>query len=679
MPDASTLFDLAAKISVDSQQADKTIDSQQKKVQALAKEYEKLDRSVQASSKSVGKSVQSNINDPLDKFTAEFKGKVASLKSDLDGLRGTISAQGAESAALAESVVGLTALSGVIAATAGANLLLHRTMIELSVSTAKQSAEITKQAKAYGVSAETIQAANIVAAQTGEALSEVLKDQHGTLDATAAKLLATGQIMSKDMVAAGQQLNRELVLLDARWQTLQASLGATIIPHVTNLIEDFTGTIDRNRGAIDLLIGSVGLLASFLGSNLVRAMGDVSAAITILQFQFPALFALINSFRSQTSGQKGSDGLKLLTEAGAAWRAQNATLPVWGRSTGGGGRGGGGGSARTDPGVTLLKQLEEQFKNLTPRTELQKVQDKLLEEQYKKTTDAIKNRIEKTATEIDLQKRILAVTRERLVVTRQRFAVEVDERRSIRDRIALIDTLLEREARLATRERVVGGSVLRDLGGGSVVFRGDASRPRVATVEGQVTRERLQEQLERARALAGDLTSVVRDSLRKGFEEGMVAGLRSFAQGILDMIQSAALKALEARLTEVFTKVLSGGSGTSWWERLLGIGIAGAAGGIGGFGGGSVGGAGSSAAGAIGTFAEGGYMSPHSWGIVGERGAELIRAGNQGATITPNHALGGNITVNVYAQDVRSFMSRDTQSQIARQLTRVQQKVALAG
>jgi hypothetical protein len=54
--------------------------------------------------------------------------------------------------------------------------------------------------------------------------------------------------------------------------------------------------------------------------------------------------------------------------------------------------------------------------------------------------------------------------------------------------------------------------------------------------------------------------------------------------------------------------------------------------------------------------AAGGYMGPGELSWVGERGPELIRAGRQGATVTPNHALGGGAIHVVSVNELRRLL-----------------------
>lgn len=89
------------------------------------------------------------------------------------------------------------------------------------------------------------------------------------------------------------------------------------------------------------------------------------------------------------------------------------------------------------------------------------------------------------------QQRVLRVTRERLTVLNQ------------------------------VRQRVVGQDVLANLGQGSVVFRGDATRERIATADETIRREREAMRLQEMREIAEDLGTIFGDafeSIRGGWE-----------------------------------------------------------------------------------------------------------------------------------------------------------------
>lgn len=182
-------------------------------------------------------------------------------------------------------------------------------------------------------------------------------------------------------------------------------------------------------------------------------------------------------------------------------------------------------------------------------------------------------------------------------------------------------------------------------------------------------------------ALANGITNLLDRAITDGFERGMKAGLVSFAQGILDMIKSAVLNALEARLTEIFSNALgggagaSGGGGGSWLSKLLGFGLSTIAGAAGGAGGGSGGGWGSFNPPLIGSHANGLPYVPF------DNYPALLHKGERVMTAAENRGGNGTQTlvVNYHAAPGESPASRATVYQMSKQLHSLQMKVALTG
>jgi hypothetical protein len=193
------------------------------------------------------------------------------------------------------------------------------------------------------------------------------------------------------------------------------------------------------------------------------------------------------------------------------------------------------------------------------------------------------------------------------------------------------------------------------------------------------------------RDLAADLTFIIDDAMREGFEHGIKSGVKAFGLGILEMARHAALRQLEKALSDLFEKVFSsigagpgtaaggGKQGGGIWGTILNFGLNAVGALFGGGGGsGSTGGLGAAAAGTIGGFADGGFIRPNTWAQVGERGPEYIKAGWQGATVMSNddsRAAAGErpaIYMNVYPKDAESFTRRETLRQISRNLNKLQ-------
>jgi hypothetical protein len=256
-----------------------------------------------------------------------------------------------------------------------------------------------------------------------------------------------------------------------------------------------------------------------------------------------------------------------------------------------------------------------------------------------------------------------------------------------------------------TRERTVGDrprsinapqGPVQDFGGGSFFMEGGTgeTRSRIATVQRQVLEDQMQAFYSRMRELASGLTNTIDRALAEGFSNGIKAGLVSFSQGILEMLRSAALRSLEKKLFEIFSGLGSGGDGggVPWYVKLgikLGLSVAGVS--LGGFGGGK----GSLVPGTIGKAAMGAPAFAGVPLIVGDRPdhrPEIFMPYSDGHVFTQDqfNAVAGrgghgggvvnhyyNTTLNVSTPT--GHISKDTEAQLVRGLTRALQKRALGG
>jgi hypothetical protein len=767
MADGANLFDLAAKISVDASQSDRSLTATQQKVLKLAQDFTKVDNAA--------KKTQTHLNQTSasgSKLSDVFRGlstSVTTMNGPLNGVSGRISS-------LSSLFTGLTTSAGVVGIAIGALAAVSvgaaAGIYHLATSVADATGKFKDLSQQTGFSVETLSALNNAAETSGGSIESVtnalfifetkmgeakdktsemgkifkelnidtsnnekalrqalaavqgltnaedkatlgkklfgrsVKDllgalaEAGSLDAFLNKQIADGTLITTQMAEEADKLSDAVREMGRQFEAVKRLIAAAFGPEILNAVKALTQRLRDNQPVLQEFATAIGDAARGIG-YLVGGIRDFSNALRgLIGIGVPEIFNTIMSIQPAMLAFRGlaaigrkptvsadtqSDMLRmnnLLSNRPQSLRGVNpfgiTTMP----SLGGGGGGRGGGGVKADPGVRLLQQLEDQFKNLTPRTEAQKVQEQLLGKEFDKTADAIKKKIIVTAMDIDQQKMITGITRERTTVLQK-----------LREEFEKFVELVQQSSGRRRSVRDLTGLDFFDLGGGSVYGAGEgssrprtmttgATRPRIATAQEQVLRDQLAMFHERMRYLAGDLTNVLDNAIYTGIHEGMKKGLLSFTQGILQMIQSAALRALEDRLYKILSKTgqssgdeeEDGGGGGGFFGILKGLlgGLLGSGGGGGG-GGGNSGPVGSG----IGNFASGGFMSPNSWNIVGERGPELIRSGNSGATVLPN--TGGNTYINFYVQNGAQLGSRDTQAQIARQMTRIQQKRALAG
>lgn len=587
---STNLFDLAAKISVDTAGSDRALTANQQKVLALAKQYEHLDKSATKSLKSVTGESQFAQNQ-----AALLSRSVAQLTARMSG-----AGQGASVLASGLTMAGGAATGFALAL--GLNVVgvvkLHMALADLAIDTAKHDAELVNKSRQLAVSIETVQAAQILAAQSGRSLNQVIEDSNGNLDSAIERFRKLGIIVGSEDVEAGKRLNDQIVILGFQFEALENQIGRAITPQAAAIMDNLTRAMRENKDMVDDLVGGIAMLANYLGGNLVVAISGASFALGSFRAQMAPLIAAIQ-FINGIGGQTGNiSGSFLGAQAGVGG---NGPLRMGvdfseiniggftgkGKGSRGGGRGGGGGS-QADAGIALLKQLQQEFFRLTEHTKLETVQEQLLEKQFAKTSDQIKRRTMVVATEIDVTEKVLSLTRERYAT--EASLMRLQEEAFIKSLTrARVLAEIERQ-RFATRAGQNRPSWI-DLGGGSTVGGEPATtgRERHATLEGQVMEQQIARFNDRMRDLAYGLTNTIDRALTDGFERGMKAGLISFAQGILDMIRSAALNALEKRLFDILSGAGSSGGGGGWLGKLLGIGLGAIGGAVGGGSGGNAG------------------------------------------------------------------------------------------
>lgn len=748
---AFNLFDLAATISVKTNDFEKKLSDAQKKVHSLEGELKKLDKTAASSGTGLSK---------LGQQGGAAEAGISSLGAALPTLAGAATfaaaALGGTAAALYQlitttaeatgkfkdlsqqvgfSVETLSTLEhaaktsgGSIQTVVGALGIFEKNMeaahekgsamsrvfktlnIDINDHEKALREAITALAKMPEGARQTATALKLFG-RSGKDVLAIVKETGGDVDALTAKLRRMGVLITTEAATAADLINDRIYEVGQQFAGVGRIVAEEFYPMTARSLNQISDLLTQNRGVIQGWVSEImnaangayqlasavahlGGILTGLGNIpiplILRMLGNVSG--------ISGIFSGLASIGRSSAGPSGifDPANRASAFSALAARATQSTGRLnFGGGGGGGGRGGGGG---TDPGVSLLKQLQEQFKTLTERTELQRIQDKLLDDQYKKTTDTIKKRIMVAAIEIDIRKQQIADFNS-LVKLVQQLGEQGEAgftraRRAGGPLLSDLQKMVELSQQMAeglirprtqgtrTRPRRFGeGSDLVDLGGGSFFGEGvGGNRERFVTTEQLAAREQMEEYRRRMREMANELTGAIDNAIRVGFESGIKAGFASLLQSLLDMINQIFLK----RLAQGIGDILSGiGGDNSWWKTLLGFGIsaAGSAFGSINLGGGSSftpGGTGLTRPRIVGK-ALGGPVSSMTPYIVGERGPELfIPSGN--GNIVPNGAGGViNNYITVYARDANSFQSRDTQNQIIRQMTRLQQKRMLTG
>lgn len=247
-----------------------------------------------------------------------------------------------------------------------------------------------------------------------------------------------------------------------------------------------------------------------------------------------------------------------------------------------------------------LTHEENRNKNLDDRARILDKIDKFLRDQDRDIA-----RLTNTTDQWDQAYQGLVDTlKEEGVTLEENTRIRIESNNALaREKELVLSVTRARQVLQSVRERVVTKAGRDrppwiDLGGGSTVGGEPATteRPRIATVDEQVMRDRLAMMRERMRELAGDLTGIFSQSVGDGFNNGIKSGLQTLSQGLLQIVQDVFLRRMAEGLADMLSGIGSGGGGGFFGSLLRGV-LGGVSGGLGG----SIGGLGSASAGGVGT------------------------------------------------------------------------------
>lgn len=306
----------------------------------------------------------------------------------------------------------------------------------------------------------------------------------GSLDAFLNDQLRRGTLITTEAADRGDQLSDSVVEMGRAFESTRRIVADEFGPDVLSAVKLVTGSIENNRDVIrdwastfgDATRGAYALAQAVnaLSGGLLQLAGiGIPEIISLLaQGSITGLLPIIGratSGGSNTVGQSTQNDMlrmdNLLKRPGYRtpdFQGAIVNSILGGNKTigGGGGRGGGRSWARTDPGVELLKRLQDEYKKLAPLSDLQRIQEQLLGKEFNKTSDSLKKKIELEQMEIDIKKLVLSVSRDRVVSLaneRKEFEKLVDLTREAGDKglpFFTRDRLANPKA--ADRPRIVG-------------------------------------------------------------------------------------------------------------------------------------------------------------------------------------------------------------------------------
>lgn len=528
-----------------------------------------------------------------------------------------------------------------------------------------------------------------LAGRTARELLGIAGDMKGTFDENTESMRGVN-LVTTEMAEKGDELADAIRRMSQVFGHATNVIGQEFGPDVKRAVEIVTKAIIDNKDVIR--DWATAFASAARGALIVAdAVKTLGGAITGLgNLPIPTILRMLGSVSGATGILSGLQSLGAApTGAGTpftrnrpAFRTPNFSPfrpDALGRPPRGGG-GGGGGAARTDPGVRLLQQLQDEYKDLTGRTELQATWEKLLGNEFDKTGDKLKKKIYiQKASNIEMKAAIAEMEKFVELVrqlgdqgvagfTRGRFAEDFryDVFLKAASGIDQVTGALEKYEKVATEVFSKSGlrpdetfNFMKDAAG-LVDFSGGVGKvDRAGELREQYERHR-----ERMRDLAFNLTSILDRAIFDGFEGGLKRGFQSLTLGILDLVKNVFLKRLENALANALSGVGSGGGGKS---LLASIGMA-ALGAIAGSFGGGASLPMSAAYNPYGILprASGGPVSPGRTYLVGERGPELFTSQTSGK-ISPN--AGNTIIINVPVRSAAAYSSPKSRRQLAEDIS----------
>ena len=289
MGQGANIWDLAAKVSADTKEADRNLDGTQKKVHALADQFKTLDAKSSQSTKSVTAGVS--------KMSAATSQAGSAMKDDLGGAIATISPRLAGLAG-AGGPIGLAAAALVAsAAAAGA---LSKALIDLTLSTADWQGKLFDMSQQVGVSVSMLSGLEVAAATTGgniDSMAQALVVFQGNMEeasdstSKAAKLLTELGVSSTDT----NQALREAIAGLARMGEGYKQTNAAAEAFGKRGAKAFLAIAKETGGDLDKLNDKLQRMGILLSGEAAKAADEFNDQLTILQYQLRGVGAIIGT------------------------------------------------------------------------------------------------------------------------------------------------------------------------------------------------------------------------------------------------------------------------------------------------------------------------------------------------------------------------------------------------
>lgn len=277
-----------------------------------------------------------------------------------------------------------------------------------------------------GESADQTAAVLALFGRSGRFINAILKESGGDLEKAKQRFKELGIQISTESAKAADDFNDSLGVLQFQLRGLTAEIGNQIIPVLTSGLKQLQRIVSENKDGFQALGFAAAGLTAVIGAPIVGAVQTLgfiwkahqpiieaiadayeraAAAVQLLTNRIPEVDP--NAIPQQPLGRV--DGLEILKEAQKAFLASlkpfNLNDPelrkaILGDETKKA-------AATADPGLALLKQLQQELRTLTGVTKAQEVAARLLDQEYKNLNPTLRAQLDLVAKTID-QRRFAA-------------------------------------------------------------------------------------------------------------------------------------------------------------------------------------------------------------------------------------------------------------------------------
>ncbi len=610
---------------------------------------------------------------------------------------------------------------------AGADKSLDKSLRDLGITAGDTDTALRQALTAIGKMDDQSRIAAVGSQLFGrgwKSIAGVMKDADGDFGKAEARLKQLGVVLGSDVTQAADEFNDKLTILGLQLNRLEIQLGSALFPAIESGIDGITKLLADNQAQV----ATWAAVFKFHADGIAVSFGPILAQLRLLSDALEYLASRKFTITYEVVNVGGAflpvPGLSVTRDPmfglSSGMSGMSPRMREPGIGGGGGGRGGGGAKQVDEVAEALKRQTREIDEAIKGSDQYQKAIDRLVESLAKKKKAVADGQmaqllanaetlrgIDADKTYHDFMERLRDSIDEAGHSTDQwdRMVKEVDKslaksHKTLKDfvgvehedlvaKLKLIDAMKKEVEAMQqlnitrqryadtlrnTRPRTVGVPEtpnVVDLGGGSVFFPQDTdtSPGPNSTRSRRALPDLFGEQWQQMHEFAQRITDLLSDSIHTGFQRGMKAGLLEFAQGILQMIESKVLDRLANAITDAIMKGITDaqGGGGGLISKIIGIVLGGIGGGVGG---------------SAGTPGSPAIWAGHAMGldyVPYDNYPALLHKGERVLTAKENSHAGANVTIQVFARDAQSFMSRDTQSQVARAYQKAIMKPALTG